>query len=554
MVKPVPALFESRVNVLASLAVVAALAAVGCGREPTTGRAPGRATLQIGPLFQTGGTSAIRDTVTRIRWIVSRVLPAPVTVIEDGAGPAPATHSGGEDSLTISFPLQGSSAEYEVVVKAIGAEGDTLFRIGPLRFKANQINERGNVALSVLESEITYIGPGAGAVKVVASQHTVNLTPGQTLQLTATAFGPSGTAIPRALFSWFKAPGNANTSVRDDGLLSAGNQRGSDKIIVLVATSLGGAGPRDTVVVNVSLGPAQVQLVSGGGQSATVGAQLANPIVVRVVAIDGVAVPGATVVFTPSSGSVTAATATSASDGTAQTRWTLGTATGTQTLNVSVQGVSGAQVAVTATATAAQASVAAITIVSILPTAITTAQSATIVAQAFTATGQPAAGVQVTFSSSGTNNTFTPATATTASNGQATTVFSSSTAETKTITATSGSVFASTALPVVSPNSGATTLVKVSGDNQVAHYGQNFPAAHVIQARNAQGQPVAGALVDWGTALGNQRKVTDANGMSTNQYFLPNDPVVFPQGVTHQIPVTLVGTSVVVIFFYTAAP
>ncbi len=548
MQKPVTASYQRRAAFLAAVTVVAALAASSCGREPTAGGPTGRATLQLGPLFQAGGTSAIRDSVTQLRSRVSRLLPAPAAVIADVVERFVETGSA-PDSLTVTFPLQGRDAEYEVEIKAIGAAGDTLYRLGPLRFTAGQISERGVVHLQVDESSILYIGPGSEATKVVASPRVVNLTPGQSSQLSATAFSAAGAALPRALFDWVNITKNGVALVSGEGVVFAQNTRGTELIGVLIRSVLQ---PIDTVRVNVSLGAAQVLLVSGGNQSASVGTPLANPIVVRVTAVDGVPVPGATVQFSTTGGSLTAATAASASDGTAQTRWTLGSVVGQQTLTVSIAGVSGVQLAVQATATQTAASV--LSILSILPTAITTTQTATIVVQALTASGQPASGVPVGFSSSGTGNTFSPATVVTGTSGQATSTFSSSVAETKTITVLSGSVSATATLPVVVPNTAAARLVKVSGDNQTVRYGTNWPAPLTVQALDVTGKPVAGALIDWGTATGAARKVTDANGLSSNLYFLPNDPVTYPTGVQLQVSATLVGTSVVVTFFYVAVP
>jgi uncharacterized membrane protein len=119
---------------------------------------------------------------------------------------------------------------------------------------------------------------------------------------------------------------------------------------------------------------------------------------------------------------------------------------------------------------------------------------------------------------------------------------------------TSSGASAQGTLPVVSPNSSATQLVKISGDNQTVHYGTLFAQAATVQALDAAGHPVAGALIDWGTSSGNVRRVTDANGMSSNSYTLPNDPVSYPTGQALTIVVSLVGTAATATFTYFAVP
>ena len=101
--------------------------------------------------------------------------------------------------------------------------------------------------------------------------------------------------------------------------------------------------------------PARLEVVSGAAQSGVVGAALPAPVAVRVSDATGRSVPGASVTFTPQTGSGTVAPSavTTGADGAASTQWTLGTAAGTHTLNASVTGVSA--VSLTATAVAGPA-------------------------------------------------------------------------------------------------------------------------------------------------------------------------------------------------------
>lgn len=104
----------------------------------------------------------------------------------------------------------------------------------------------------------------------------------------------------------------------------------------------------------VTPGPASnLSLVSGGGQSGAGGAALAQQIVVRVADAFGNSVSGVTVSFTPASGNGSASPTSAVSDasGFARTTWTLGFASGTQSLTAS--GTNLASLTVTASATQA---------------------------------------------------------------------------------------------------------------------------------------------------------------------------------------------------------
>src|SRR4051812_15033820 len=87
----------------------------------------------------------------------------------------------------------------------------------------------------------------------------------------------------------------------------------------------------DSTSKPTNAGPAaQLEVVSGDAQHGTVGKELPNPVVVRVVDAHQRPVAGQTVNFhvTAGGGSVFAGSSTTNADGVAQERWTLGTAAG----------------------------------------------------------------------------------------------------------------------------------------------------------------------------------------------------------------------------------
>ena len=84
----------------------------------------------------------------------------------------------------------------------------------------------------------------------------------------------------------------------------------------------------------------QVSLVSGGGQQDTVGATLAQPLVIRVLQPDGTPDAGAAVSWRAigNSGSYSPANTETDAQGLAQTSWTLGTKAGSESTKVSITG------------------------------------------------------------------------------------------------------------------------------------------------------------------------------------------------------------------------
>lgn len=106
----------------------------------------------------------------------------------------------------------------------------------------------------------------------------------------------------------------------------------------------------DTSAV-VTIGPrnaTQLALVSGGGQGADPGAPLPQPVVVRAADGFGNGVAGVEVTFGVASGTASATADTTDADGLASVNWTLGPATGTQTLTVTAAGLAGSPLSVTA--------------------------------------------------------------------------------------------------------------------------------------------------------------------------------------------------------------
>jgi hypothetical protein len=116
-------------------------------------------------------------------------------------------------------------------------------------------------------------------------------------------------------------------------------------LLLVVVTACEDGGPTEPPVAT----PSQLQVVDGDEQAGAAGEPLADPIVVRTVDASGQPVAGVTVTFAVAAGggSVHPTSATTSTDGRAQTTWTLG-GPGEQQVSAAVEGVQ----AVTVTAEA----------------------------------------------------------------------------------------------------------------------------------------------------------------------------------------------------------
>jgi adhesin/invasin len=140
-------------------------------------------------------------------------------------------------------------------------------------------------------------------------------------------------------------------------------------------------------------------------------------------------------------------------------------------------------------------------------------------------TGAPIPGVTVTFSDGGKKGTFSSPTAVTDSNGQASTSYTlPNTPQTLTISATSaGYAPASfTETDVVGPVASLTT---VSGGKQTGTVGTTLPLPLVVKAKDAVGNVVPGASVNFSDGFGGtfspNPAVTASNGQASATYTLP---------------------------------
>jgi len=140
-------------------------------------------------------------------------------------------------------------------------------------------------------------------------------------------------------------------------------------------------------------------------------------------------------------------------------------------------------------------------------------------------TGNLLPNVTVTFSDGGKGGSFSNPTATTDSNGKASTTYTlPTTPQTVTINATSPGYSTATFIEtgVVGP---VATLGFISGSKQIATVGTTLPVALVVKAKDALGNAVPNASVSFSDGSGGtfspNPAVTGSNGQASTSYTLP---------------------------------
>ncbi|MDR9390332.1 MAG: invasin domain 3-containing protein, partial [Wenzhouxiangella sp.] len=104
-----------------------------------------------------------------------------------------------------------------------------------------------------------------------------------------------------------------------------------------ITATIGGEDTAPATVTLVAGPPSQLTRVSGDGQAGPVGQALPNPVVVRLVDENNNAIANKNIAFGVDSGSVSAASVSTDLQGFAATTWTLGTASGAQSLTASYE-------------------------------------------------------------------------------------------------------------------------------------------------------------------------------------------------------------------------
>ena len=301
----------------------------------------------LAPRFASLLADALVD-VAAVRILVT--LPGSNTTALDTAVTFPA----GQDSIAVrlTVPMNSPSVDFILRLAMTNPAGDTVFRAGPSPLRLSTTPGSAPVAAPTL----VYVGVGASATGVRFVNPPSALSFGQSVTLVAEAFDAQGAAIPGTPIGFVLAnPADSVRAVIPDpktGLMTARAVRGTVNVRAELLT-----GPSATRTVTIQPVAAGVVAQSGGGQSGTVGAALAQPFVARVRAADSLGVAGVPVQFEVLSGGGTLNRLVDTTDanGDARATLTLGTGIGAQSARVVVPSLGGATASFAATAVAGAA-------------------------------------------------------------------------------------------------------------------------------------------------------------------------------------------------------
>jgi len=255
--------------------------------------------------------------------------------------------------LSISVPLLASSEDLLLYLRLINAAGDTVFRTTPY---PQTVTVTAGGGAKPVETPITYVGVGFDADSVTITTPDTAVFFGQSLTLTAEAFGPSDSVIPGTPVAW-RSLDSARVRVpnRALGQVVGGSARGTARIVAQLLN-----GPADTVLVAAQPVASALTRVSGDSQTAVPGVPLPVPLRVRVTATDGLGVR-VPVSFTAlgAGDSVSPSLVLSDTLGYAETNAFIGPAAGPRSFRANVTGIASP---VTFNATALSGAVASVTL------------------------------------------------------------------------------------------------------------------------------------------------------------------------------------------------
>jgi len=498
--------------------VVAALFLASCFGDSTGLRESRRAPLAFAPVFDSRALLVVDFDRVRIHL----VRPGTGEVVLDTVVSFPSD----ADSITLSLsvPVQGTSENFSLTLAMISAAGDTVFRAGPVIVTATL----GVLTREPSEVQTTYVGTGANAASVrFTTQAPLAAFFRDTVVVAAQAYDSAGRAIPGTPVIYRVDPRDtALAGVPDPrvGHVVAKSVRGAARIIAELLTH-----QTDTATLNVQPRPSAIAVTGGGGQTAAVGAVLAQPVVVRVTGPDGLAVQGVAVTFTVTAGggSVSPGTAVTDANGDATTSWTLGSLVGSQAVVASVGAVSSAPIG--ATGTPASASRLGFTVQPVTTTAGATLPAVQVAAQDLFGNLYPpfTGSVTVALGTNPGGATLSGTTTATAVGGIATfgglSIDRSGTGYTL-VASTSGLTSATSAGFNIAAGA-ARTLALVSGGGQSALPSTQLLQPVVVRVTDSLGNGVSGrsvtfAVATGGGSVGTASATTDATGSAGTTWTL----------------------------------
>jgi hypothetical protein len=254
-----------------------------------------------------------------VRIVIKRMSSDPAEILKDTSlvfGPA-------SPEVTLALAVAAVPSEELLAIVEFKQDGTVIFS-GSATVQA--VSATIAAAATPVEVLVAYTGPGSTAA-------TLSITPGGGLfsansntQFTATAFDASNIEVINAPIFW-SVSDPLKAAISSSGLLTPTGTRGT---IDVTATTANGVSK--TVTVELASAAAGLRVVQGAGQSGTPGSQLPVPVIVELIAADGLpaAGTGQTVTFSAGVGaSITPTTTTLDANGRASAMMTVGGTAGT---------------------------------------------------------------------------------------------------------------------------------------------------------------------------------------------------------------------------------
>ena len=411
-------------------------------------------------------------------------------------------------TLLLSVPVLGGNRQFDATIEY--RSGTTVLFAGEAQVVSHGTNDRGVTATPVA---VRYVGPGANAARVTVSPKSLNLLSTKPFSFTASAVDKDGNAVA-APIAWTVSDPNL-ASISGKGATITLTPTGKTGAITLTARTP--TGISDQAATTLATPVSQIVLLSGGGQTRTVGTVLPTAVVVEARGPDAAPLAGVPLTFAvPTGGSANPASATTDASGRVTTTLTLGTAVGAQTfVALSSEGPT-STVAETATADVAKA----------VATGSGDNQSQVIhlplkqplVASVVDRFGNPVSGVTVTWSTTGTGGPSAPSSITNAA-GEATVTYTvGGVVGTEIVSATVANI-GKADFTVHATASTPSGIVALSGGGQSVPPNSPLTEPLVVVVTDPDGNPVAGAGVTWSgtnfTTFTNSHTTTDADGKTS---------------------------------------
>jgi adhesin/invasin len=336
-----------------------------------------------------------------------------------------------------------------------------------------------------------------------------------------------GNAVPAVAVSFSATGGTvapSTSTTNSDGRASASWTMPQTAGVYTASASVAGVAAVNFGATASPGSAAAVSAVAGDGQTGVAGTALPTVLTVRVTDVFANAVPGVTVTFASSAGTVSHGTRVTDSGGRAATAWTLPFTPGAHTAQATVAGLT--PVTFSATATPAPAASLTIHAGNAQSAAVGTAVAVAPAVLVLNAHNHPVVGATVTFAVTSGGGSITGATATSDSTGvaQVGSWTLGPAAGANTLTASVGALnvqFTATGTVAAS-----ATMVKHAGDGAGANAGDTLHVGPAVRIKTPLGAPIAGVTVNFaasgaGSSVTVASAVTDSSGIaSAGQWIL----------------------------------